>query len=70
MLQNTDSAYYVHCGTFSTVRAVAGVPRFLLPPKPTALTTNGNYNTYCLADPAAGATTIEVLSCVEFNIPD
>lgn len=69
-LQNTDSTYYVDCGTFSTVSATAGVPRFLLPPKPAALTTNGNYNIYCVVDPSAGANTVEILSTVEFNVPD
>lgn len=70
MVQNTDSTFYVHCGSFSAVNATAGTPRFLLPPKPTALTTNGNYNTYCVADPLAGSATIEILSTVEYNIPD
>lgn len=70
LLQNTDSTYYVHCSTFSGFAATSTTPRFLLPPKPTGFTTNGNYNIYCIAEPSAGSTTIEVLGLIEFNVPD
>ena len=70
MIQNTHATYYVSLGTFSAVNASAGTPRILLPPKPNALTTNGNYNLYAILDSAAGSITAEVLACVEFNVPD
>lgn len=69
-LQNTDSTYYVHCGTFSGVTASSGVPRFILPPKPTGVTTNGTYSIYCIADPAAGGATIEIVGIRERNSKD
>lgn len=65
LLQNTDSTYYVHCGTYSSVNATSGTPRFLLPPKPTALTTNASFSIWCVADPAAGSASIEIVGEVE-----
>lgn len=66
-LQDTDSTFYVACGTHSAVSFASG-PRFLIPPKPSSLTTNANYSIYCIADPAG--TTIEVLGIYERDKKD
>ncbi len=68
LLQNTDSTYYVHCGSFSAVTATSGVPRWLLPPKPTGFTTNATGNIYCIGEPGAGS--IEILGSYEFDQKD
>jgi hypothetical protein len=70
LLQNTSDDYYIHCGTFSAVTATAGSPRWLLPPRPTGFTTNGTYSIYCIVDPAAGSTTIEINGSIEFDDKD
>jgi len=64
LFQNTDSTYYVHCGTYSTINATAGTPRFLLPPKPSAVTTNATFSIWCVADPLV-AGTIEIVGEIE-----
>lgn len=69
-LQNTDSTFYVHCSTWSGFVASSGSPRFLLPPKPTGITTNGTFSIWCLADPSAGAATIEIVGIKERNSKD
>lgn len=65
LFQNTDPTFYVHCGTWSAVNATAGTPRFLLPPKPTGVSTQATYSIWCLGDPSAGSTTIEVVGIKE-----
>lgn len=67
LLQNTDSTYYVYCGTFSAVTATTG-KRWILPPKPAALTTNANSSVYCIAE--SGASSIEILGSVEYDSKD
>lgn len=67
LLQNTDSTYYVYCATYSAITATSGF-RWLLPPKPAALTTNANSSIYCIADPAASS--IEILGSIEFDSKD
>lgn len=70
LLQNTNSTYYVYCGTFSAVTTLAGSPHWILPPKPTGFTTNGTYSIYCLSEAAAGATSIEIIGSAEFDSKD
>lgn len=70
LIQNTSTNYYVVCGTFSTVMDTAGMPRWLLPPKPTGFTTNGTYSIYCVAESSAGANTIELLGSYEYDNKD
>lgn len=67
LLQNTDSTYYVYCGTSSAVVATSG-PRWLLPPKPAALTTNANSSIYCVAE--SGGSSIEILGSIEYDSKD
>lgn len=65
LFQNTDSTYYIHCGTHSAINATAGTPRFLLPPKPSGVTTNAAFSIWCVAEPAALSATIEIVGEVE-----
>lgn len=66
-LQNTDSTYYIFCGTHSLVSATSG-PRWMLPPKPTAFTTNATSSIYCISE--AGSSSIEILGSQEYDYKD
>lgn len=68
LLQNTSSDYDIWCGTFSAVSSTSD--RFLLPKKPSGFTTNGRYDIYCIVEPSAGSTTIDVTGVVEFDSRD
>lgn len=68
LLQNTNSTFYVHCGSFSAVVASTGTPRWVLPPKPVSFTTNGTYSIYCIGEPGAGS--IEIIGSKEFDLKD
>lgn len=67
LLQNTDSSYYVFCGTHSAVIASSG-PRWMLPPKPTGFTTNATSSIYCIGE--AGAGQIEIIGSAEYDYKD
>lgn len=67
LLQNTDTTFYVYCGTHSAVTASSG-PRWALPPAPAALTTNANSSIYCIG--ASGAGSIEILGSIEYDSKD
>lgn len=69
LIQNTSTSYDIYCGTFSAMSASSG-PRFLLPKNPSSLTTNVRADFYCIAEPSAGATTIDVIGLIEFSTKD
>lgn len=69
LFQNTSSDYYIHCATYTPVVISAGSPRFMLPPKPTGVSTNATYSINCLAEPGAGGE-IEVIGVVERDSKD
>ncbi len=68
-LQNQSATYYIFCSTYTPVSATSG-NRFALPPAPTGITTNGDYSINCIADPAIGASTIEVIGIIERDSKD
>lgn len=67
-LENTDSTFKVHCGTFSAVTASAGTPRWILPPSLIGFTTNATSSIWCIGE--AGSGSIEVVGSYEFDSKD
>lgn len=67
-LENTDTTYKVHCGTFSTVSATSGIPRWILPANNIGFTTNATSSIWCIGE--AGSGSIEVVGSYEFDSKD
>lgn len=70
LFQNTHATLYVAVSTHSGVSFSTGTARFLLPPKPTGVTTNATYSLWGIADPTLGSSMIEVVGCAERDLRD
>lgn len=70
LFQNVSEDYVIVCSTSSTGFTFTSGNRFLLPKFPTGFTTNGVYDVWCLADPAAGGSGVEVVGVVENDSKD
>ena len=69
LIQNFSSTYEIMCGTHSGVSFSSG-PRFLLPLNPTAFSTNGRYDIWCILNPDAGSSSVEVGGVIEWDSKD
>lgn len=68
LLQNSSSLYSIYIGTFSSVKYNSG-PRVKIPANSSFVTDNTN-SLYGIVDSTAGASTVEVLGWVEYDLKD
>lgn len=69
MFQNTNSSYYVYCGSHSAVVASSG-PRFFIPPKPSSVSTNAAFSLYCIVESGFGSGNLELIGIAERDLRD
>lgn len=70
LLQNTSTSYDIYCSTSNSGFTATSGPRWLLPKNPTAYWSNTRSDIWCLAEPSAGSTEIDVVGEVNFDSRD